>query len=98
MIDRTLAEGFSAEFVCISSLVSEDLSLSLCSHQEQISNASSELETGLLRILNTPILSTHARAVSSLIRRFNHTVSANTLLPLMQLDEAQEDMDRFLEE
>ena len=98
MIDRTLAEGFSAEFILISSLVSEDLSLSLRLHQERISSASSELETGLLRILNTPILSVHARAISSLIRRFNHTVSANTMLPLMQLEGAQEDMDRFLEE
>ena len=34
MIDRTLAEGFSAEFIRISSLVSEDLNLSLRSHQE----------------------------------------------------------------
>ena len=68
MIDRTLAEGFSAEFLRISSLVSEDLSLSLRSHQEQISSASQELETGLLRMLNTPILSDHVRAVSSLIR------------------------------
>ena len=64
MIDQTLAEGFSAEFIRISSLVSEDLSLSLRSHQERISSASSELETGLLQILNTPVLSTHARAVS----------------------------------
>ena len=46
MIDRTLAEGFSAEFICISGLVSEDLSLSLCSHQERILGASAELETG----------------------------------------------------
>ena len=48
IIDRTLAEGFSAEFIHISSLVSEDLSLSLRSHQERISSASSELEMGLL--------------------------------------------------
>ena len=34
MINRTLAEGFSAEFIYISSLVSEDLNLSLHSHQE----------------------------------------------------------------
>ena len=34
----------------------------------------------------------------SLIRRFTHTVSTNTLLPLMQLEEVREDMDRFLEE
>ena len=82
----------------ISSLVSEDLTRSLRSHQERILSASSHLETGLLRILDTPILSVHARAVSSLVREFNHTVSANTLLPLMQLEGARDDMNKFLEE
>ena len=87
MINRTLAEGFSTEFICISSLVSEDLSLSVCSHQEWILSASTELERGILRLLNTPVLSVHARAISSLIKKFAHMVSVNTLLPLMQLEE-----------
>ena len=57
MVDRELAEGFSTEFIHLSTILCEDLTKSLWAHQERIKSASKELESGLLRHLDTPLLS-----------------------------------------
>ena len=98
MINRELAKAFSAEFIHLSTILSEDLTRSLRSHQERILSAIKDLEAGLLHHLNTPLLSIHGRAVRGLIQKFRHTVSMNSILPLVQLEEAWEDLETFLEE
>ena len=98
MVDRELAEGFSAEFIRLSTILCEDLTKSLRAHQERIMSASKELESGLLRHLDTPLLSIHGRAVRCLVQKFQNTVTMNSLLPLFQLEEAREDVEVFLQQ
>ena len=44
MVDRALAEGFTTEFMRLSRVVTEDLSKSLCNHNEWVQEGASDLE------------------------------------------------------
>ena len=54
MVDRALAEGFSAEFLRLSRVVTEDLSKSLRHHHERIQEGASDLEAFMYKLTSHP--------------------------------------------
>ena len=96
MVDRALAQGFSAEFLRLSRVVTEDLTKSLLNHHEQIQEGVSDLEAFLCKLVNHPVLIRHTKEITSAMERFRQTAAMNILLPLLHLDLARGDIAQFL--
>ena len=96
MVDRALTEGFSAEFLRLSRVVTEDLSKSLHHHHEWIQEGASDLEAFMYRLASHPLLVKHSDEVTAAVEKFKQTAAMNLLLPLLHLDSARGDIARFL--
>ena len=91
--DRALARALMSEFVRLQLIVGEDLNTSLRAMHAEMETATSKL----LRDLD--IVSPNAMEVPSwrvALDCFNQLVKLKLVLPLIQLDAAREDMERFL--
>ena len=60
MVDRALAEAYSAEFLRLIRVATEDLSKSLHHHYKQVQEAASDLEAMLYRLISHPLLEFHS--------------------------------------
>ena len=96
MVDQALAEGFSAEFLRLSRVVTEDLTKSLHHHHEWIQEGISDLEAFMCRLVNHPLLVRHTKEVTATVEKFKQTAAMNILLPLLHLDSARGDITQFL--
>ena len=92
MVERALAEGFSAEFLRHSRVVTEDLTKSLHNHHEWIQEGVSDLEAFLCKLVNHPPLIRHTKEITSAMERFRQTAAMNILLPLLHLDSVRGDI------
>ena len=59
MVDQALAEGFTAEFMRLSRVVTEDLSKSLRNHHEWVQEGASDLEAFMYKLTSHPLLVKH---------------------------------------
>ena len=96
MVDRTLPEGFSTEFLRLSRVVTEDLTKSLCHHHEQIQEGVSDLEAFMCRLVNHPLLIRHTKETTPAMEKFKQMAAINVLLSLLHLDSARGDIAQFL--
>ena len=96
MVDRALAEGFSAEFLRLSRVVTEDLTKNLHHHHEQVQEGASDLEAFLYRLVSHPLLVKNTNEVAAAVEKFKRTAAMNVLLPLLHLDLARGDIAQFL--
>ena len=96
MVDWALAEGFSAEFLQLSRVVTKDLTKSLRKHHEQIQEGVSNLEAFLCKLVNHPLLLRHTKEITSAMERFREMAAMNILLPLLHLDLARGDIAQCL--
>ena len=96
MVDRALAEGFTAEFMRLSRVVTEDLSKSLCNHHEWVQEGASDLKAFMYKLTSHPLLVKHSDEVTATVEKFKQTAAMNLLLPLLHLDSARSDIARFM--
>ena len=96
LLHRALTEGFSAEFLRLSRVVTEDLTKSLCHHHEQVQEGASDLEALMCRLISHPLLVKHTNKVTAAVGKFKQMVAMNVLLPLLHLDSARGDIAQFL--
>ena len=96
MVDRALTEGFSAEFLRLSRVVTEDLTKSLHHHHERVQEGALDLEAFMYRLIHHPLLVRHTKEVTAAVEKFKQMVAMNILLPLLHLDSARGDIAQFL--
>ena len=96
MVDQALTEGFSAEFLWLSRVVTEDLSKSLHHHHEQVQEGASDLEAFMYRLVSHPLLVKHINEVTAAVEKFKQTMAMNVLQPLLHLDSARGNIAQFL--
>ena len=96
MVDRALTEGFSAKFLRLSRVVTEDLTKSLHHHHEQVQEGVSDLEAFMYRLVSQPLLVKHTKKVTKAMQKFKWMAAMNLLLPLLHLDLARGDIAQFL--
>ena len=96
MVDRALAEAFTAEFMRLSRVVMEDLSKSLCNHHERVQEGASDLEAFMYKLTSHPLLVKHSDEVTAAVEKLKQTAAMNLLLPLLHLDSARSDIARFM--
>ena len=70
MVDRALAEGFSAEFLRLSRVVTEDLTKSFHHHHERVQEGASDLEAFMYRLISHPLLVRHTKEVRAAVEKF----------------------------
>ena len=90
------AEGFSAKFLRLSRVVTEDLTKSLHHHHKQVQEGALDLEAFMYRLISHPLLVKHTKEVTAAIEKFKRTAAMNVLLPLLHLDSARGDIAQFL--
>ena len=96
MVDWALDEGFSAEFLRLSRVVTEDLSKSLRHHYKWVQEGVSDLEAFMYRFISHPLLVKHTNESTAAVEKFKQTAAMNVLLPLLHLDSARGDIAQFL--
>ena len=96
MVDWALTEGFSAEFLRLSRVVTEDLTKGLHHHHEWVQEGVSDLESFMCRLVSHPLLVKHTNEITAAVEKFKQTVAMNILLPLLHLDSARGDIAQFL--
>ena len=95
MVNRALAEGFSAEFLRLTRVV-PDLSKSLHHHHEWVQEEASDLKAFMYRLMSHPLLVKHSDEVTAAVEKFKQTAAMNLLLPLLHLDSARGNIAKFL--
>ena len=96
MVDQALTEGFSAEFLRLSRVVTEDPTKSLRHHSERIQEGVSDLKAFMCRLINHSLLIRHTKEITAAVEKFKQTAAMNVLLPLLHLDSARGDITQFL--
>ena len=97
-IEQAAIHTLMAEFTRLQTILCEDLTKSLSALHSELEASSEVLSADLLNILNLcpgdPVFS----QVRELIQRHHQSVSMKVNLPLIELEAAKEDLDRFLQE
>ena len=96
MVDRALTEGFSAYFLRLSRVVTDDLTKSFHHHHEWIQEGVSDLEAFMCRLINHPLLIRYIKEITAAVEKFEQTAAMNVLLPLLHLDSARGNIAQFL--
>ena len=79
MVDWALTEGFSAEFLQFSRVVTEDLTKSLRNHHKQFQEGVSDLEALMWRLVNYPLLIKKTKEITAAVEKFKQTAAMNVL-------------------
>ena len=97
-IEQAAVHTLMAEFARLQTILCEDLTKSLSALCSELEASSEVLSADLLNILNLrpgdPVFS----RVRELIQRHHQSVSMKVNLPLLELEAAKEDLNRFLQE
>ena len=87
-----------AEFARLQTIPCEDLTKSLSALCSELEASSEVLSADLLNILNLRPSDPAFSRVRELIQKHHQSVSMKVNLPLIELEAAKEDLDRFLQE
>ena len=85
-----------AEFARLQSILCEDLTKSLSALRSELETSSEVLSADLLNVLNLHPGDPAFRQVKELIQKHHQLVSMKVNLPLIELEAAKEDLERFL--
>ena len=87
-----------AEFARLQTILCEDLTKSLSALRSELEASSEVLSADILNILNLSPGDPGFSRVRELIQKHHQSVSMKINLPLIELEAAKEDLDRFLQE
>ena len=86
------------EFARLHTILYEDLTKSLSALRSELNTSSKALSADILNILNLRPGDPGFSRVRELIQKHHQSVSMKMNLPLIELEAAKEDLDRFLHE
>ena len=97
-IEQAAVRTLMAEFATLQAILSEDLTKSLSTLHLELEASSKVLLADILNILNLCPGDLGFSRVRELIQKHHQLVSIKVNLPLIELEAAKEDLDRFLQE
>ena len=96
-LEQVAIRTLMAEFARLQSILCEDLTKSLSALRSELEASSEVLSADLLNILNLHPGDPAFRWVKELIQKHQQLVSMKVNLPLIELEAAKEDLERFLQ-
>ena len=97
-IEQATVRTLMAEFARLQAILSEDLTKSLSALRLELEVSSEALSADILNVLNLHPGDPGFSRVRELIQKHHQSVSMKVNLPLIELEAAKEDLDRFLQE
>ena len=97
-IEQAAVRTLMAEFARLQAILSEDLTKSLSALRLELEASSKVLSAEILNVLNLCPGNPGFSLVRELIQKHHQSVSMKVNLPLIELEAAKEDLDRFLQE
>ena len=97
-IEQAAVRTLMAEFARLQTILCEDLTKSLSALRSELEASSEVLSADLLNVLNLCPGDPAFSQVRELIQKHHQSVSMKVNLPLIELEAAKEDLDRFLQE
>ena len=97
-IEQVAIHTLMAEFARLQTILCEDLTKNLSALHSELEASSEVLSANLLNILNLCPGDPAFSQVRELIQKHHQSVSMKVNLPLIELEAAREDLDRFLQE
>ena len=97
-IEQAAIHTLMAEFARLQTILCEDLTKSFSALRLELEASSKVLSANLLNVLNLRPGDLAFSCVRELIQRHHQSVSMKVNLPLIELEAAKEDLDRFLQE
>ena len=96
-LEQAAIRTLMAEFARLQSILCEDLTKSLSALHSELEASSEVLSTDILNILNLCPGDPAFPRVKKLIQKHHQSVSMKVNLPLIELEAAKEDLERFLQ-
>ena len=96
-LEQVAVRTLMAEFARLQSILCEDLTKSLSALRSELEASSEVLSADLLNIPNLHPGDLAFRRVKELIQKHHQSVSMKVNLPLIELEAAREDLERFLQ-
>ena len=97
-IEQAAIRTLMAEFARLQTILCEDLTKSLSAPHSELEAFSEVLSADILNVLNLHSGDLGFSRVRELIQKYHQSVSMKINLPLIELEVAKEDLDRFLQE
>ena len=97
-VEQVAVHTLMAEFARLHAILCEDLTKSLSALRSELETSSEVLSADILNILNLRPGDLGFSWVRELIQKHHQLVSMKINLPLIELEVAKEDLDRFLQE
>ena len=97
-IEQVAVHTLMAEFARLQTILCEDLTKSLSALRSELEASSEVLSANLLNVLNLHPGDLAFSQVRDVIQRHHQSVSMKVNLPLIELEAAKEDLNRFLQE
>ena len=97
-IEQVAVHTLMAEFARLQAILCEDLTKSLSALRLELETSSEVLSADILNVLNLHPDDPGFSRVRDLIQKHHQSVSMKINLPLLELEAAKEDFDRFLQE
>ena len=97
-IEQVAIHTLMAEFARLHAILCKDLTKNLSALRSELETSSEALSAGILNILNLHPGDPGFSPVRELIQKHHQSVSMKINLPLIELEAAKEDLDRFLQE
>ena len=97
-IEQAVVRTLMAEFARLQAILSEDLTKSLSAQRLELEASSEVLSADILNIPNLRPGNLGFSRVRELIQKHHQSVSMKVNLPLIELEAAKEDLNRFLQE
>ena len=97
-VEQVAVHTLMAEFARLHAILCEDLTKSLSALRSELEASSEALSADMLNVLNLRPGDPGFSRVRELIQKHHQSVSMKINLPLIELEVAKEDLDRFLQE
>ena len=96
-LEQTVVHTLMVEFVRLQLILGEDLTRSLSALRSELETSSEALSSDLLSVLNIHSGDSEFPWVKELIQKHHQSISMKVNLPLIELEAAREDLERFLQ-
>ena len=97
-VEQVSVSTLMAEFARLQAILGEDLTQSLSALHSELEASSEALSADILNVLNLHPGNPGFSRVRELLQKHHQSVSMRVNLPLIELEAAKEDLDRFLQE
>ena len=95
-VDRTLARTLMAEFARLQLIMGEDFTKSLIALRTDLEASCEVLMSDIVRTLDLHPHDPASRQVKAALHKFQQTTSLKVNLPLMELEAARDDIEKFM--